>query len=130
MLFFFTFSDAASSPLVSIKTISKTYPGLRDNNKYHHCYFCGKMVLEMARHLEACHADEHEIASLPKKSNSSEIRNKTFEKLRNLGDLQHINILTKKIWNTNNWKKGKVPKTTCRASFVWPNHVNRSTIQI
>ena len=34
----------------------------------------------MARHLEACHADEHEIASLPEISkSSSDIRNKTFE---------------------------------------------------
>ena len=99
---------------MSIKTISKTYPGLRGYNKYHHCYFCWKMVLKMARHLEACHADEHEIASLPKKSKSSEIRNKTFEKLRNLGDLQHINILTKKIWNTNEKRKGTKDYLPCQ----------------
>ena len=69
-----------SSPSVSIQTISKTYPGQRDYIKYHHCYFYGKTAMKMARYLEACHADEHEIASLPEKSkSSSDIRNKTFE---------------------------------------------------
>ena len=55
----------------------------------------------MARHLEACHADEHEIASLPEKSKTqSDIRNKTFEKLSNLGNFhQNINVLTKKSGN-------------------------------
>ena len=50
------------------------------------------------RHFEACHADEHEIASLPQKSKkSSEKRNKTCEKLKNLKDFQqNINVLTKK----------------------------------
>ena len=81
--------------------------------------------MKMARHLEACHADEHEITSLPEKSkSSSDIRNKTFEKLSKLGNFhQNINALTKKSGNLLIGKRAKTRakklKNTYDANFVW-----------
>ena len=121
LFYFISFTFFRYSPSVSIQTISKTYPGQRDYSKY----FCGKMVMKMARHLEACHADEHEITSLPEKSkSSSDIRNKTLEKLSNLGNFhQNINVLTKKSGNLiigkRAKKRAKKLKNTYHANFVW-----------
>ena len=121
LFYFISFTIFRYSPSVSIQTISKTYPGQRDYSKY----FSGKMVMKMARHLEACHADEHEITSLPEKSkSSSDIRNKTFEKLSKLENFhQNINALTKKSGNLIIGKRAKTRakklKNTYDANFVW-----------
>ena len=76
----------------------------RDYSKKHQCYFCGKEVLKMARHLVMKHSDVPDIGNLPpvckmgsEKADVRRKRNNTLAKYRNLGDFNHnIDVLCKK----------------------------------
>ena len=66
--------------------------GTRDYTKAHECFFCGKAVIKMARHLEKSHGDNPEIAQLPtvpKTDADKKQRKFIFDKYRRMGDFNH-----------------------------------------
>lgn len=63
--------------------------GLRKYNKKHHCFYCGKLVLKMSRHLARKHSDKDEVAkafSLPKNSKERHLQ---LDLIRNKGNFKH-----------------------------------------
>lgn len=77
----------------SNKKITINYSAKKNNkrfrNKYHACYFCHKLIQNVARHFEVKHSGELEIieiSSFPKKSLK---RRKAYGELIKAGDFYH-----------------------------------------
>lgn len=88
---------AHSTGVISVKFSARNGKGNIIRDKKHCCLFCDKLLINLARHLENCHAEENDVAKLlvlPKKSTERRVG---FIKIARKGDYFHnINILTKK----------------------------------
>jgi hypothetical protein len=82
--------------MLTIQVVSQS--DKRDYSKRHACFFCGKSVLKIGRHIVSVHSSESEIASLQSVSKNQRgsmsekmVKKRKFvlEKYRNLGNFSH-----------------------------------------
>lgn len=83
----------------SIKIYSASkQEGKRIRNKTHSCYFCGKLIINMARHFELIHNKEIEVARCLVYPKQSKERKKGFAEIIKVGDFYHnCNVMSTKI---------------------------------
>ncbi|KAJ8964936.1 hypothetical protein NQ314_004515 [Rhamnusium bicolor] len=76
---------------------AKHYDGKRVRNKRHSCYFCQKLIIHMAQHLELCHGKELGVAKLLAMAKNSKSRKEGFLELVRAGDFFHnCNVVSAK----------------------------------
>jgi len=79
---------------IHISTAMKKEDGRRMWNKQHSCYYCGKDVAKMARHLEDMHPHEVKVAEALGYEKRSKNRRLIFELLTRRGDyVQNLEVL-------------------------------------
>lgn len=109
---------------ISLQGVPKNSKG-NLKNKLHACFFCEKMIANIARHLELSHKTEVQVArvlAFPKKSKE---RRKMWEELVNKGDFAHnISVLEKgtgimipKKRSENCEIKDLIPCENCKAFY-------------
>lgn len=86
-----TNSSNTSKPneLVLINCAKKTSVGKRIRNKDHSCYFCHKLLRNLARHFERAHSNETEVARILSMPKNSKRRREAFNALTRNGDFYH-----------------------------------------
>ncbi|XP_025834091.1 uncharacterized protein LOC112905601 isoform X2 [Agrilus planipennis] len=75
--------------LVKINCPKKTSSGKRIRNKDHSCYFCHKLLRNLARHFERIHSNETEVARILSMPKNSKKRREAFNALTRNGDFYH-----------------------------------------
>lgn len=60
-----------------------------NDKKRQSCYFCGKTVLKIARHLLSVHSNETEVAKIAHLPIKNDQRKKALGRLKNLGNFKH-----------------------------------------
>ncbi|KAK4885661.1 hypothetical protein RN001_001932 [Aquatica leii] len=75
--------------LVQINCAKKTSNGKRIRNKDHSCYFCHKLLRNLARHFERAHSNKTEVARILSMPKNSKRRREAFNALTRNGDFYH-----------------------------------------
>lgn len=71
--------------------------GKRIRNKTHVCYFCEKLIINMARHFEVVHSEETEVSKYLAYPKNSRERRDGFKEIIRVGDFYHnCNVLATK----------------------------------
>ncbi|XP_065936953.1 uncharacterized protein [Magallana gigas] len=124
--------ESEKYPMLSGKTDKDiSFQGVPKNsngnlkNKLHACFFCEKMIANIARHLELAHKTEVEVAKILVFSKKSKERRKMWEELVNKGDFAHnISVLEKgagimipKKRSTKCEIKDLIPCENCKAFY-------------
>ena len=63
--------------------------GQFSKDKRNTCYFCGKVLLKISRHLVLCHSDEADVARLAAMPPKSQSRLNGLDLLRNKGNFYY-----------------------------------------
>ena len=80
---------------VKVPVYHATDEGKRVYDKRQACYFCGDLIIKIARHYEKAHSDEIRIQKILGASDKDE-RKKELERIRNMGNFNHnLKILQK-----------------------------------
>lgn len=74
---------------VQIKCAKTTSGGKRIRDKDHSCYFCHKLLRNLARHFERAHSNEMEVARILSMPKNSKRRREAFNGLTRNGDFYH-----------------------------------------
>lgn len=74
---------------VQIKFAKKESGGKRIRDKDHSCYFCQKLLRNLARHFERAHSNETEVARILSMPKNSKRRRDAFNALTRNGDFYH-----------------------------------------
>lgn len=137
--------ESEKYPMLSGKTDKDiSFQGVPKNsngnlkNKLHACFFCEKMIANIARHLELAHKTEVEVATIlvfPKKSKE---RRKMWEELVNKGDFAHnISVLEKgagimipKKRSTKCEIKDLIPCENCKAFYKKTDMLTAITVPL
>ncbi|CAG9760301.1 unnamed protein product [Ceutorhynchus assimilis] len=83
-------NETKTKEQVEIKCAKKTSGGKRIRDKDHSCYFCHKLLRNLARHFERAHSTEMEVARILTMPKNSKRRREAFNALTRNGDFYHI----------------------------------------
>lgn len=84
-----TMNKTKTKELVKINCAKKSSGGKRIRNKDHSCYFCHKLLRNLARHFERAHSNETEVARILSMPINSKKRREAFNALTRNGDFYH-----------------------------------------
>ncbi|KAJ8943299.1 hypothetical protein NQ314_009788 [Rhamnusium bicolor] len=82
-------NKSETKELIKINCAKKTSGGKRIRNKDHSCYFCHKLLRNLARHFERAHSNETEVARILSMPKNSKRRREAFNALTRNGDFYH-----------------------------------------
>ncbi|XP_028249004.1 uncharacterized protein phf11 isoform X2 [Parambassis ranga] len=100
--------EMVEEPSVYVNPALKKEDGSRSYDKKHYCFYCGRQVQKMSRHLIRKHCDKAEVAkalSLPKNSKERRLQ---LDYIRNKGNFEHnIEVLESHRGKMIPWKQPK-----------------------
>ncbi|XP_033730885.1 uncharacterized protein LOC117320396 [Pecten maximus] len=96
-----TDSQTSTGNEIKVTPVSHGMNGQRVYDKRQACYYCGQLFAKISEHLENKHKDQMEVARIIAMKKGSKERTLAWKKIRNMGNFQHVSIMSTHDQNDN-----------------------------